>query len=126
MDQWSGALEASPALGTLLVGAGLGLVGLPPAATFFSEWLALAGAFASPHRGAAITALVALVIVFAGLTFHWGRMALGKARPRFKDLLPTASHAPLWALLAVLVLLGFWLPAPLRALLDRAVEVLRS
>lgn len=126
MDQWSGTLEASPALGTLLVGAGLGLVGLPPAATFFSEWLTLAGAFASPHRGAAIAALVALVIVFAGLTFHWGRMALGKARPRFKDLMPAASHAPLWALLAVLVLLGFWLPAPLRALLDRAVEVLRS
>ena len=36
MDQWSGTLEASPALGTLLVGAGLGLVRLPPAATFFS------------------------------------------------------------------------------------------
>ncbi len=124
MDQWSGVLEASPALGALLVGAGLGLVGLPPAATFLSEWLSLAGAFASPHRGAAVAAVVALVIVFAGLTFHWGRMVLGRARPRFTDLLPAASRAPLWALLAVLVLLGFWLPAPLRALLDRAVEVL--
>ncbi|MFN8587513.1 MAG: proton-conducting transporter membrane subunit [Candidatus Eisenbacteria bacterium] len=126
MDHWSGALEASPALGTLLAGAGLGLVGLPPAATFLSEWLALSGAFASPFRGRALVALVALVLVFAGLAFHWGRMTLGKARPAFEDILPARSRVPLWLLLGALVLFGFWLPSPLRELLDRAVEVLVS
>lgn len=126
MDQWGGALEASPALGTLLIGAGLGLTGLPPAASFLSEWLSLAGAFASPHLGYAITALVALLVVFAGLSFHWGRMVLGRARPRFKDLLPPASRLPMWLLLGALVLTCFWLPGPVRALLEQAAEVLQS
>lgn len=126
MDHWSGAIESSPALGTVLAGAGIGLVGLPPAATFVSEWLSLSGAFASAHRTAAIVALGALVLVFAGLTFHWGRMLLGKPRAGYEDILPAPSRLPLWLLLGVLVALGLWIPSPLRSLLDRAVEVLVS
>ena len=126
MDQWGGALEASPPLGVLMIGAGLGLTGLPPAGTFLSEWITLAGGFASPHKFAPAAALVALVIVFAGLTFHWGRIVLGKARPRFTDLMPAGSRVPLWFLLGALVLTCFWLPGPVRSLLEQAAGVLHS
>jgi hydrogenase-4 component F len=125
MDQWSGVIGASPPLGMLFVGAGLGLAGLPPAATFTSEWLALAGGFGSPRRGVAALALVAFVAVFTGLAFHWTRVALGRARPRFDDRMPAASRAPLWALLALLLLFGVWLPAPVRALVEQAARVIR-
>jgi hydrogenase-4 component F len=125
MDHFSGVLEASPALGTLLAVAGLGLVGLPPAGTFVSEWLALAGGFASSHGTAARVALAALVIVFLGLTFHWSRMVLGRPREGFADPLPVASHAPMWVLAGALVVLGVFLPAPVRALLEQASRVVQ-
>ena len=125
LDHFSGVLEASPALGTLLLVAGLGLVGLPPAGTFVSEWLALAGGFASSQGVAARIALVALVIVFLGLTFHWSRMVLGKPREGFADPLPAGSHAPMWMLAGALVLLGVFLPAPVRTLIEQASRVVR-
>ncbi len=123
MDQWGGTLAASPAIGTLFVGAGLGLAGLPPSGTFVSEWLTLAGGLGSPRRAAAITALAVFAIVFVGLSFHWTRVALGARRARCNDRMPATSHRPLWALLAVLVLFGLWLPAPVRALVEQAAKV---
>lgn len=123
MDHWSGVLASSPAMGTLLIGAGLGLAGLPPAATFASEWLTLAGGFASAHRSHALVALVAVGIVFMGLAFHFSRMAMGAKRDRFVDPLPPIARAPLWLLFAALFVLGVWLPAPLRALIEQAARV---
>lgn len=125
MDHFTGVLEASPALGALLAVAGLGLVGLPPAGTFVSEWLALAGGFASGHGVAARVALASLVVVFLGLAFHWSRMLLGRPREDFADPLPPGSHAPLWLLAGALVVLGVYLPAPIRALVEQASRVVR-
>jgi len=125
MDHWSGLLEASPVLGVLLVGAGLGIAGLPPTGTFVSEWLALAGGFASSHPVAAATALVALVAVFMGLVFHWTRMALGRPREGFDDRMPALSRLPMWLLLVALVFCGFYLPSPVRTLIEQAAAVVR-
>jgi hydrogenase-4 component F len=125
MDQWSGVLAVNPALGTLFIGAGLGLAGLPPTGTFVSEWLALVGGFLGPRHTYAILALVTFAVVFAGLAFHWTRVTLGRRRPRWNDRLASGSHASLWALLALLVLFGLWLPAPVRALVEQAARVVR-
>jgi hydrogenase-4 component F len=125
MDQWGGVLAASPALGVLFLGAGIGIAGLPPAGTFVSEWIALTGGFAGPHHTSALIALVAFVAVFAGLAFHWSRVALGRARPRYSDRIPVASRVSMWVLLALLVLFGLWLPSPVRALVEQAAKVVR-
>ena len=125
LDHWTGVLAVNPALGALFVGAGLGLAGLPPAGTFVSEWLALIGGFSSPRRTYAILALVTFAVVFAGLAFHWTRVALGRPRPNWNDRLAPASRVPLWSLLALLVLFGVWLPAPVRALVELAARVVR-
>jgi hydrogenase-4 component F len=125
LDHWSGVLAVNPALGVLFIGAGLGLAGLPPTGTFISEWLALTGGFASPRRTFAILAMVTFAVVFAGLAFHWTRVALGRARPRWQDHVSPASQAPLWALLALLVLFGLYLPPPVRALVEQAARVVQ-
>lgn len=125
MDHFPGVLQASPGLGALLAVAGIGLVGLPPAGTFVSEWLALAGGFSSPQGLAARVALGALVVAFLGLTYHWSRMVLGRPREGFADPLPGASHAPMWALAGALLVLGVFLPAPVRALIEQAAKVVR-
>lgn len=125
MDHWSGTLTAAPALGVLLAGAGIGLMGLPPAATFATEWLAIAGGLAGPRPGFAVAGLVALVAAFAGLAFHWTHMLLGHPRREIADPLPPDARRPMAILLALLVLLGVWVPGPLRALATQAAEVLR-
>lgn len=125
LDHCAGILTADRGLGTLLVVAGAGVAGLPPAGTFVSEWLALAGGFAGPRPAFAILALAALAAGFMGIMFHWTRMVMGKPRETFKDPLPKSARTPLWALAVLLVTLGVWLPAPLRALLESAMASVR-
>lgn len=120
MDHYAGTLVAAPRLGALLLVAGLGLTGVPPAGTFFSEWLALAGGFATARSGGAIVALVALVLAFLGFVFHLTRMLLGSPRAGFRDALPARASLPMAVLAAVTLALGLWLPAPLRTLIEQA------
>ncbi len=125
MDHWTGALEASPPLGALFVIAGVGLAGLPPTALFLSEWTTLLGGLHAGRIGVVITALAALAVVFAGLAYHWTRVALGRPRRSANDPLPAGSRAPMWVLAALLVLFGAYLPTPFRHLLEQAATVLR-
>jgi hydrogenase-4 component F len=129
LDHVSGVLAADRGLGTLLLVAGAGVVGLPPAGTFVSEWLALAGGFAGPRPAYAIAALAALATGFVGITFHWSRMLMGKPREGleggFQDRLPRSARVPMWSLAVLLVTLGVWLPAPVRALIESAMRSVR-
>ena len=125
LDHCTGVLSADRGLGTLLIVAGAGVAGLPPAGTFVSEWLALAGGFAGPRPVFAMIALAALAAGFVGIVFHWTRMVMGKPRDTFKDPMPRHARAPLWALAVLLVTLGVWLPAPLRALVESAMASVR-
>lgn len=122
MDHYSGLIDADPRLGTLVVLAGLGLAGLPPMGTFASEWMVLAGGVASRHAAATVVALAALAIVFVALAYHFSRIALGNARPGFADPLPARTRVPLAALAGAAVLLGVWLPTPVRALIEHAMR----
>jgi hypothetical protein len=65
-------------------------------------------------------ALVALAAVFGRLAYHWTRVVLGPRRERFDDHMPRSSRIPLWPLAAVLLVLGVFIPAPLRKLLETA------
>ena len=125
MHHWTGALEASPALGILLAGGGIALMGLPPAGTFMSEWFILMAGFASTHHGFAVAGLAGIVFAFIGLSNHWTRMLLGHPPADFRDALPARAQAPMFVLLAMVLVLGFGLPAPVRQLLEHAAGVLR-
>ena len=50
---------------------------------------------------------------------------MGKPRENFKDALPRSARVPLWSLAVLLVTLGVWLPAPLRALIESAMHSVR-
>ena len=125
MDRWSGVIESSPPLGFLFAVAGVALAGLPPAALFLSEWMVLVGGLQAGKVAAVALALALLATVFAALAFHWTRMALGRPRADFRDPLPADSHRPLWLLAGALVVLGVWLPEPVRRLLSQAAAVIK-
>ncbi|GIH71257.1 proton-conducting transporter transmembrane domain-containing protein [Sphaerimonospora thailandensis] len=122
----------------LLAGAfGLGLaavLGLPPFSLFASEIGIVragfrSGAWAGWATGAA---LVLLLVVFAAVARHAGRMLLGP--PQFSDaagpddpagavrLLPRTAALPLVAGLAAAAVLGVW-TGPLRPLLETAATI---
>ena len=86
---------------------------------------AIAGGFAGPHPLLAILALIALAAGFIGLAFHFAHMLMGPAREGFTDPMPRATRVPLWGLATVLVMLGVWLPSPVRALVEQAMTVVR-
>lgn len=125
IDHCTGILAQDRALGTLLLIALLSVTGLPPAATFMSEWWALAGGFASPLPTMAVIALCALAASFIGLAFHGTHMLMGTPREGFADPLPRHARQPLWFLASLILVLGVWLPSPVRALVEQAMTVVR-
>lgn len=125
LDHWGGALATAPAAGAAFAIAGAALTGLPPTAGFVSTWLVVAGGLGAARPGVTGAALALLVLVFAGLAFHWTRVLLGAPRAGRRDPLPAAALAPLWGLASALLALGLWTPDPWRRLVEQAAAVLR-
>lgn len=125
-DHWGGAIAADRAAGALFVIAGVAIAGLPPTVMFLSQWLVALGGFRSGHVTVTVLALALQGIVFAGLAFHWTRVALGPPAKTTADAPPPAGGlAPQWALAATLILLGAWIPPALRRLLEQAAAVVQ-
>ena len=145
IDGVKGLMKTQPITAVAVVVAGCALVGLPPFSMFSSELLILstlasqsfvsdtfhAGRFATVTISDEVRSLgtVAIVMVFAMMSFGgflyrigtmvWGIPAEGQA----KGERWTLGHVPLVALVVALVGCGFFLPEPLKLLLDRAVNV---
>lgn len=124
MDHWGGAIASVPGAAAALAVAGAALAALPPSAGFLSASLVVAGAFGAGRGIAAGFALLILVLVFAGLAFHWTRVLLGTPRTGVHDPLPAGARLPLWALAGAVLALGVWIPPPWRRLIEQAAAVL--
>jgi hydrogenase-4 component F len=128
MDRWAGAMAVAPATGALFVVAGLGLAALPPAATFLSEWLAVLGGLNAGHPGVVFASVALLAFAFVGFAYHWTRVLLGKPHESptsARAAAPARAPHAAWALAALLLLLGAWIPEPLRRLVEQAAAVIR-
>jgi hydrogenase-4 component F len=132
-EEYTGVIRAMPATGWMLALGGLALVGSPPFSTFLSEFIILWGGF---HRLiytpdawltlSIVIFVISLVLIFAGLVRHLGRLLLGgpDIRPEPE---PARRIAPLVLLLILVVLLGLTVPAigpfNLRGLLSHSVSI---
>jgi hydrogenase-4 component F len=120
-----GVLHALPWTGGLFLLATLAVTGTPPFSIFQSEFNILSAALAA-HRGwMAFLFVAGVVTIFAGFLRHMAKMNLGTPRE------PTArAPACPWkmgamvSLAAVIVGLGFWLPAPLVRLVEQAARII--
>jgi len=124
-DEVRGALRRLPVSGALFLAGFIAITGSPPFGPFFSEFSILTGAFASGRFLTAGLFLVFLLVVFIGmgktsLKIVQGELPHGAVPYRE----PALTILPLLAFMALSLMLGLYLPPPLRNLIGDAVRFL--
>jgi hydrogenase-4 component F len=122
-----GAMQRLPLSGTLFLLGFFAISGSPPFGTFISEFTIINGAFLEQHFLVAALFLALLLVIFIGmartvLPIVQGRPSSSARRTSYRDGLLTG--APLVVLLGIVLLLGIYIPAPLRAMLNNAARFL--
>ncbi len=125
-DKVAGAAERLPISGPLFLAGFLAVTGSPPFAPFFSELSILNGAIQDGHFWIAGLFLLFLSIIFVGmgatvLQVVQGHPPAGDAPAGMGDS-PLTAGPPL-ALLALVLLLGLWVPGGLLRLFDAAAAL---
>lgn len=126
-DDVRGVLRRLPASGALFLAGFFAITGSPPFGPFLSEFTILNAAVMSQRYAVAALFLVLLVIVFLGMGATVLTVVQGKPSDRagatgLRDTLPTVG--PSAALLALVLMLGLYIPAPVDHLLREAATSL--
>jgi hydrogenase-4 component F len=125
MRQMPGALRHSPLWGTGLLLGLLALIGVVPFAIFMSELQIVKAAADSQAIAVLATFLLAAGAVFIGVFGHATSMAWG-VPPKAAQRQPAHSVDALVVIvpLALLLLLGLWMPPPVREVFEQAAAVI--
>ncbi len=122
-DQVQGAMRRLPLSGTVFLLGFLAITGSPPFGPFVSEFMILNGIFAAGHYLLGSAFVLLLLVIFLGM----GRIVLSSVLGR--PTVPGVKNAyregflrglPVLLALLLVLLLGLYLPPPLRSLLNHA------
>jgi hydrogenase-4 component F len=127
VEDVTGAIRRLPLSGSLFVAGFLAITGSPPFGPFISE-LTIFGASMNAHRywvAAAYLVLLAIIFIAMGSTVF--AVALGEP-PEESEPVTTAESlfvtVPIVACLAIVLMMGIWIPTPVTTLLNEAVAFL--
>ena len=126
-DVVTGALRRLPIAGALFLGGFLAVTGSPPFGPFVSEFSILNAIFVTGHYWVGALFLFFLLVVFVGmsvtvLTVVQGPVPAAARHTTYRDGWLTAL--PPLVMMALVLLLGLYIPAPLQTLLNDAVHFL--
>jgi hydrogenase-4 component F len=123
----AGVLRALPWTGGLFAAGALAIAGLPPFGLFISEFALVRAAVAAERPWTVALVLTLLAVAFIGVVGQVNRMLYGAPSPGVGigegSIWPLV---PLGLCLAVVVVLGLTIPAPLERLLAQAAEIARK
>jgi hydrogenase-4 component F len=124
-DDVQGAMRRVPLSGTLFLFGFLAVTGSPPFGPFISEFTILNGAFSrrSFVIGAAFLCLLMAVFIGMGrtvLTVTQGRPRPGTRQTPYRD--GWLTGVPILVSLGIVLLLGVYIPGPLRSMLREAAQ----
>jgi len=119
-----GVIRVLPWTGGLFLLSALAVTGAPPFSVFQSEFKILSAAMAANHAWMAALFVGGVVAIFIGFLRHMSNLNLG---------VPVRTSTPVaecrWMLTAmmavagVVVVIGFWMPAPLYRLVETAAKI---
>lgn len=121
-----GVIQTLPWTGGLLLMATFAVTGTPPFSIFQSEFTILSAALAADRGWLAFVFIAGVVTIFCGFLVHIVKLGLGIPR---HDAPARVAECP-WKLTAMLIvagsviILGFWLPAPLFELVQQAAQII--
>ncbi len=104
-----GLTSSHPVLGWGFVIGVIAIAGLPPLGIFMSEFLVVSSTFAREPL-LAIPLVLGLLLAFGALLLRLNGVAFGQAHGRMTP--SHASHVPMFAHLALVLIAGFYLPGP--------------
>jgi hydrogenase-4 component F len=123
-----GALGALPVAGAALLLGAVAVSGSPPFGLFLSEFTIVRAGFAGNLPILAVLLVLLIAVVFIALVAAIASMVLGVGPSRGSPYPDGSSsliaHVPLVAGLAVLLVLGLWIPSTLNSLLMASVRVM--
>ncbi len=118
-----GLIHAMPISSALFLMTTLAVTGSPPFSMFQSEFTILRAAFEGHHYLPAVLFVAFLVTIFAGFLVHIARLVLGP-----DPGVPLAETCgwmkfSLFGFASIVVVMGFWLPARMYALIQGAARI---
>ena len=121
----SGIIQTMPITGFVFLIGGLAIIGMPPFNIFMSEFLVLSSGFESENIIPSVLVILFLVIIFAGFGKHLFKMVFGNAKQKMKkEDLGILSIAPMLVLVAIIFVMGVYIPEPLQTLIGDASQIL--
>jgi hydrogenase-4 component F len=118
-----GLIHSMPLSGAAFLMAALAVTGSPPFSLFQSEFTILRAAFSGGYFVLAFFFVSFLVLIFSGFLVHIANLVLGP-----DPSLPPAEtcrwkKGSVGGLAAVIIVMGFWIPAPLFRLIQGAAGI---
>lgn len=131
MNMIRGVARVMPFTGIMFLLGAFALTGSPPFSIFISEIIVLVSAFTSGHYIAAITFLILVAVVFAGVIHHVSKVVFGKkpeGMPEAAGVVsePAGHKAAFVILLIIMVVFGLYMPAFFTNILDAAANVVKG
>ncbi|MBI3280849.1 MAG: hydrogenase 4 subunit F, partial [Acidobacteria bacterium] len=119
-----GLLDALPVSAPMFLLAALAVTGTPPFSMFQSEFTVLQAGFAAQRTGSVLLFAAFVAAIFCGFFYHAAKLVLGPPSGLSRGESCRWKTYPVIGLAVIVVLLGFWLPAPVYALVEGAARIL--
>jgi len=119
-----GLLHNLPVSAPMFLLATLAVTGTPPFSMFQSEFTVLRAGLAAQRTGVVALFVIFLVAIFCGFFYHVAQLVFGAPNGAPRGEPCRWKTYPVIGLSLTVVILGFWLPAPIYALVDGAARIL--
>ncbi len=124
ISEIKGVIKTMPLTSLFVLIGTLSIVGLPPFNIFMSEFFILSSGFSSSQYLAIFLVISFLLVIFASFMKHSLGMIFGSPKKQIsRGDLGILSIVPMAILAALTIILGFYVPEPLRQLTGNIVQM---
>ncbi len=121
-----GLIHSMPLTGAAFLMVTLAVTGAPPFSLFLSEFTILRAGFSRGYLVLAVLFITFLVAIFSGFLIHIANLVLGPNPGLPPSETCRWKKSSVVGLALVIIVMGFWIPAPLFRLIQGAVDIVVS